>query len=89
MATYALSIWSSFCEVEISPFMEKANERSSHSSISGSALVVPLSVTPLPHSSLMSLLLLLLSIHIRAARSALTLLLLWGEEVGRSKHKYH
>lgn len=31
------------CELETSPFMEKANERSSHSSISGSALVIPLS----------------------------------------------
>lgn len=36
------------CELETSPFMEKANERSSHSSISGSALVISLSDTNPP-----------------------------------------
>lgn len=36
----------SFCELESSPFMEKVNERSSHSSISGAALVIPVWHSP-------------------------------------------
>lgn len=61
----ALSIWSPFCELETSPFMEKANEWSGHSSISGCALVIPPSGATLPPSSFisLSLFLLLLSIH--------------------------
>lgn len=84
---WALSIWSPFCELETSPFMEWVNEWSGHSSISGCALVIPLSGSTLPRSSFISLSLPTVAEHPHVWLTMLSHFFHQSEEVGASRSK--